>query len=291
MQERQAEKKILQQRLKDSGNKQISTVDEDARLLTKRGQTVAGYNVQTAVDSRHKLIVADEVTQEGNDTQQLAPMLEKAQEIVESDNLTGLGDSGYYNGSQLKICEEQNITVYVAIPGKSKKTAKQKRFTREQFKYDAEQDGYICPQGETLNRYGNLHRVNDKNHIRYKSKVAVCNQCSMREHCLTEKGKCKQIERCWEHADVVERHQARMKQNPQMMRKRGTLVEHPFGTLKHRAGMHHFLMRGLDKCRGEFSLMVLGYNFTRVLNILGVESLMDYCAQRQENVLKNVKYA
>ena len=82
-----------------------------------------------------------------------------------------------------------------------------------------------------------------------------------------------------------------MEQKPGIMKKRGALAEHPFGTLKHRAGMNHFLMRGLEKCRGEFSLMVLGYNFTRVLNILGVDALRDYCARRPGNTLRNVGYA
>ena len=67
------------------------------------------------------------------------------------------------------------------------------------------------------------------------------------------------------------------------MKKRSRLVEHPFGTLKHRAGMHHFLIRGFEKCQGEFSLMTLCYNFTRVLNLLAVETFRDdCCAQRFE---------
>lgn len=290
LKEKQAQKKALQQHLADSGNKQISTVDKDARLLTKRGQTIAGYNVQIAVDSKYKLIVAEEVTQDGNDTQLLAPMLEKAQAIIGSESLIGLGDSGYYNGSQLKECEDQNITVYVAIPDKSKKIGQQKRFTREQFVYDEEKDCYHCPQGESLKRNGNVVRKsNKKTYGLYKSKASVCNRCPLREHCLTQKTKLRQIER-WEHEAVIDRHQERMEENPQAMRQRGALVEHPFGTLKHRAGINHFLMRGLKKCRGEFSLMVLGYNFTRVLNILGSDFLRDYCVQRQENTLKNVSY-
>jgi transposase len=287
---KQAQKEALQQQLKDSGNKQISTVDKDARLLTKRGQTVPGYNVQIAVDSQHKLIVAQDVTQDGNDTQLLAPMLEKAQEIVDAENLIGLADSGYYNGTQLKACEDQNISVYVAIPDKSKKIARQQRFTREQFQYDKEQDCYYCPQGEPLKRCGKPRRqVNDKIYILYNSKRSVCNQCPVREHCLTQKAKLRKIER-WEHEAVIERHQERMKAKPEAMRQRGALVEHPFGTLKHRAGINHFLMKGLTKCRGEFSLMVLTYNFTRVLNILGSDFLRDYCIQRQENVLQSVNY-
>ena len=194
LKEKQAQKQALQQQLKDSGNKQISTVDKDARLLTKRGQTVAGYNVQIAVDSQHKLIVAEDVTQAGNDTQLLAPMLEKAQAIVEAENLTGLADSGYYNGTQLKACEDQNISVYVAIPDKSKKIAQQQRFTREQFQYDHEQDCYHCPQGKPLKRCGKPRQVNDKTYIIYKSKRSVCNQCPLREQCLSQKSMFRRID-------------------------------------------------------------------------------------------------
>lgn len=286
---KQAKKKAMQQQLKDSGDKQVSTVDKDARLLTKRGQTVAGYNVQIVVDDKHKLIVAEEVTQDGNDSHQLVPMLEKAQNILQSENLTGLADSGYYEGNQLKTCEEQNITVYVAIPDKSKAIAAKGRFTREQFSYDPEQDCYSCPQGNPLIASGKAHQKNGKWLTRYKSKATDCNQCPLREQCLGEKAAIKQIHR-WEHEAVVERHKQRMEQKPGIMKKRGALVEHPFGVLKQRAGMNHFLMRGLEKCRGEFSLMVLGYNFTRVLNILGVDALRDYCARRPGNTLRNMGY-
>lgn len=286
---KQAEKKALLQQLKDSGDKQVSTVDQDARLLTKRGQTVAGYNVQIVVDDKHKLIVAEEVTQDGNDVHQLAPMLEQAQSLLQSENLTGLADSGYYEGHQLKTCEDQNITVYVAIPDKSKAIAAKGRFTREQFSYDPEQDCYRCPQGNPLTASGKAHQKNGKWLTCYKSKAADCSQCPLREQCLTEKAAIKQIQR-WEHEAVIERHQQRMGQKPGIMKKRGALAEHPFGVLKHRAGMNHFLMRGLEKCRGEFSLMVLGYNFTRLLNILDVDTLRDYCARRPENRLRNEGY-
>jgi hypothetical protein len=150
LQEKQAEKKILQQHLNDSEQQQISSVDADARLLTKRGQTVTGYNVQIAVDSQHKLIVAQEVTQDGNDTQQLAPMLAKAQDILPSDHLMGLADAGFYDGNQLRTCEEQNISVYVPVPRYSSKAQRQGHFTREQFSYDADNNRYLCPQGNTL---------------------------------------------------------------------------------------------------------------------------------------------
>lgn len=293
LKEKQAQKQALQQKLKESGDKQISTVDEDARLLKKRGQTVAGYNVQIVVDDKHKLIVAEDVVQDGNDMGQLAPMLEKSQEILQAENLEGLGDSGYYSGEQIKTCEEQNISVYVAVPDKSKAMSKKGKFTREQFEYDAEQDCYECPQAEKLQRAGKPFKKStqdNKTYHRYKSNTKVCADCPLRENCLSNKAQYKQINR-WEHEEVVEVHKQRMTENPEKMRERSALAEHPFGTLKHRAGMNHFLMRGLDKCRCEFSLMVLGYNFVRLINLLGVKFLRDYCTQRQQNQLKNSQYA
>jgi transposase len=284
LRKKQKEKQALRDRLKAGGDKQISTVDADARLLSKRGQSVAGYNVQLVVDDKHKLIVAEAVTQDGNDLQQLSAMLNQAQEILGSEHLTGLADSGYFEGNQLKSCEDQDFTVYVAIPDKSKAVAAEGRLTREQFTYEAEQDHYRCPQGHLLSRCGKPRQKNAKWRMRYQSRPADCKDCLLREQCLTEKARFRQLYR-WEHEAVIERHRARMAQRPDVMKKRAALAEHPFGVLKHRAGMHHFLMRGLKKCRGELSLMVLGYNFTRVLNMLGIGALRDYCARRSGNTL------
>jgi hypothetical protein len=246
LKEKQAIKKALQKRLQEKDSKQLSTVDPDACLLSKRGPPIAGYNVQIAVDAKHKLIVAETVTQDGNDTQQLTPMIDKAQDILESTNLTVLVDSGYYEGNQIKQCEDQHIVAYVAISDKSKAIKAQGRYTRDQFSFNAETGIYTCPQGMPLTRYGTPHRINNKSYDRYKSKASACKQCPVRNPCLTDTATAKQLMR-WEHEEVAERHQARMQNSKGIVRQRGALVEHPFGTLKRRAGWDHFLMRGLKK--------------------------------------------
>lgn len=290
LQAKQAEKKVLQQQLEMSGEKQISTVDGDARLLTKNGQTTAGYNVQIAVDSRHKLIVAEDTTQDGNDTHQLAPMLEKSQQVLHSDNLEGIADSGYHNSTHIKTCEDRGIDVYIAGKTATSKASNQGRFARKDFIFDKENDVYHCPQGNRLTRRENPRVIAGKVCHWYRSSATVCHECPLRNQCLSDKGQNKQLQR-WEHEEFIEQHDKRVKQNPQKMRQRSALVEHPFGTLKHRAGINHFLMRGLKKCGGEFSLMVFAYNFTRVINILGINSIRDYCARRSEILLKNTQYA
>jgi hypothetical protein len=279
LKKRQADKKDLQDQLKASSDIQISTVDPDARLLSKRGQSTAGYNVQIAVDSRHKLLVAVEVTQAGNDTQQLMPMLEKVQEVLQSEQLVGLADSGYYSSEQLKLADEKGIVLYVPIPNKNGPIGKDGRYTRDQFTYDTEHDCYRCPQGQQIARCGTVYQQRNRKVLVYKSKYSICKSCPLRSQCLRENMVTKKLER-WEHEALVDQHRERMKTARPMMVKRSSYVEHPFGTLKHRAGMHHFLMRGLEKCRGELSLMALCYNFTRVLNILGVEAFRDHCDQR-----------
>lgn len=284
---RQAEKQALKKALEDSGEKQISTVDKEARLLKKGVETIAGYNGQTVVDSQHHIIVTEELTQDGNDMKQLAPMLIKAQAVLGSDNLKGLADAGYYNTQQIKTCVENKITPYVPIP---KAPSIKDRFNTEDFPYNAENNTYSCPQGHELTVRKNTTYNRGRKVYAYATRCSDCNSCPLKSRCLSESASYKKIQR-WEHQKVIDAHKKRMEQTPKAMRQRAALVEHPFGTLKQRAGMHHFLMRGLKKCSGEFSLMIFAYNFTRVLNTLDLNTFRDYCIQRQENEVKNSQYA
>jgi transposase len=268
-------------RLEESGATQLSRTDADARLLTKNSQTIAGYNVQIAVDDKHKLIVASEVVNDGNDSGQLYPMAKAAKEALEAETLTAVADVGYYNGETLKSCEEDGIVAYVPQATRTGRLAAQGRFSHEDFAYDAEQNAYRCPAG-TLLKPMNGFKINTggRREIRYVSRKSVCNACALRERCLTTKTARRTIYR-WEHEHVVDRHRARMKDADALMRRRAGLAEHPFGTLKCRAGYRHFLLRGFDRVRGEWSLMALCYNFTRVLSILGPDRLTNALASRQ----------
>lgn len=264
--------------LEENGETQYSGTDVDARLLSKNGQKVAGYNVQQSIDSKHKLIIAHEVTHDGNDVKQLLPMAEQTQAIVEQDTLTIVADAGYYNPEQIKACQDAGITPYVAIPDKSKAIKAQGRYTREQFQFNAEQNHYRCPAGQPLEQSGAPYHKRGRTLIRYTSKASDCGQCDLSAHCLTNKAKLKQLNR-WEHEHIIEAHRARMERNgKQMMRCRAGLAEHPFGTLKRWFGWEHFLVRGFSKVRGEMSIMVLSYNLMRVIRIIGLEAFREHCA-------------
>jgi transposase len=273
--EKRAQARADLDRLEQNGETQLSTTDADARLLSKRGQLVAGYNVQIAVDEKHKLIVASEVVNDGNDTGQLHEMAKAAKEALGAQTLEVVADTGYYNGSALKACEEDEIVPYVPPAKRTARLAAEGRFSHEDFAYDAAEDTYRCPAGGLLKPINGFKMNGSRREILYVSRKSVCDACPLRARCLTAKASRRTIYR-WEHEDVIDRHRVRMKDAGAQMRQRACLVEHPFGTLKCRAGYRHFLVRGFNKVRGEWSLMALCYNFARVLNILGFQGFIDY---------------
>jgi len=276
-------------KLADSGDGQISRTDPDARLLAKHGQIVAGYNVQIAVDDKHKLIVASEVVNEGNDTGQLHAMAEAAKAALGVAALTAVADAGYYNGETLKACEDAAITAYVPPPDRGQRLKAQGRFSVEDFGDDAAADVYRCPADAELRpMHGQKRQASGKMAIRYASRRSVCRTCPLRARCLAGTRQRREIER-WTDEDVIERHRARMRlAGEDMMRRRKALAEHPFGTLKCRAGYRHFLVRGFDKVRGEWSLMALCYNFSRVLRIIGLDRWKARLAQRAGKPLRRL---
>ena len=274
-------KKALQERMEASGESQISEVDADARLLRKGDKTAGGYNCQIAVDDKHKLIVAVDVVQDGNDTRQLEPMMTQSRAATGSARLSGLADAGYFSGEQLKSCEAQGMEVYLPIPKHASRKGTGGRFGSEDFRYDAQDDTVVCPAGQRLVRSGSASNKG-KLYFNYRTTAAVCRECSLSGRCLAKRESRRRVQR-WEHADVIDRHRQKMRASAQLMRRRGALVEHPFGTIKRWAGMDHFLMRGLVKCRGEFSLMTLSTNFKRVVNVLGGAAFTEYCRHKQRS--------
>jgi transposase len=261
-------------RLEESDKTQLSKTDPDARLLVKNGQGITGYNVQAVVDEKHKLIVASEVVNDSSDVGQLYAMAKAAKEALNAEALQVLADEGYYSSLELKACEDDRITAYVPVPEGNGRLEKEGRFSLKDFRYDAAADAYHCPARKLLHQMpGRFQNTSGRTEIRYASSTTTCRRCRLRARCLSSKASRRTIGR-WEHEDVLDRHRARMQGADGLMRRRSGIVEHPFGTLKCRAGYRHFLVRGFNKVRGEWSLMVLCYNFTRALNILGIERFM-----------------
>ncbi|HEY6073023.1 MAG TPA: IS1182 family transposase [Anaerolineales bacterium] len=271
-------------KLSTSGEKQLAEVDEDARLLSKNGQIMAGYNVQTVVDEKHKLLVTCAVTQDGNDTQQLAPMAKQAKQVLGVSHLEVVSDAGYNNFDQIKECLDAQITPYVPEPDRNTRFGAQGRFTRDHFTYQADQDCYTCPAGRTLVHEGEMVR-HGQVRCCYRSQPAICATCLLKTQCLSTRCRYRSLFR-WEHEEIIEAHRHRMAHTGRAkMALRACLSEHPFGTLKRWCGWDHFLLRSLPKVKAEMELWMLGYNFKRVLSILGIAKFMEYCLHRAQTRL------
>lgn len=237
--------------------------DPDCVMLTGKGATMAGYNVQQAVDTRHKLIVAHEVGTQRNDHRCLEPMARAAQQALGAESLTAIADTGYMNGAQAQACEERNITPVVPMPEVVNARA-DNLYPKTQFVYDKLTDTYRCPAGELLSRYKRDHKAKTDYYW-----TRACMSCAMKLKCTTSKRR--SIARSW-YADAAERAHQRA-QDRGFMRLRNATAEHPFGNLK--AMMPGgFLTRTLPKVQGEMALAVLTYNLKRTLSILGFEQLM-----------------
>jgi hypothetical protein len=253
-----------------SEDKQISLTDPDARSMATsgKGSGIVGYNVQSAVDTEHHLIITHEVTNVGTDRSQLAHVAKETKATLEADNLDVVADRGYFNGEEILACEKAGITVTLPKPMTSNAKT-EGRFGKQDFVYVAADDLYRCPAGERLT-YRYTNEEDGKTLRRYWT--TACQTCALKAQCTT--GRERRISR-WEHEAVLETVQARLDQNPNKMRVRRQTVEHPFGTIKAWMGATHFLMRTLPKVATEMALHVLAYNMKRVMRILGVGGLMD----------------
>jgi transposase len=248
----------LNTQMMQTEDKQISLTDPDARSMATsgRGSGLVGYNVQSAVDTRHHLIVTHEVTNVGSDRSQLSRMSEQARAAIGSEAIEAVADRGYYSGEEIVACEQAGITVYLPKPMTSGLLAKG-RFGKQDFVYVTADDVYLCPAGEQLT----YHYTNEEaGKMLRRYWTTACQGCALKGQCTT--GKERRISR-WEHEAVLEAVQARLERNPTKMRERRQTVEHPFGTIKSWMGATHFQMKTLKNVSTEMALHVLAYNMKR----------------------------
>jgi transposase len=270
LQQRKAKYQALKQGMKESGAKQVSLTDRDARsMVMHHGSTEVGYNVQTAVDEKHQLIVEHEVTNDPTDHAHLAEMALRAQETLDVEQLEVVADMGYYDGAEVKQCAEAGIKTYIPKPLTSV-NRKRGLFTKQDFVYDEAKDCYRCPAGEELTYRYESFELNRQ--IRYYA-TPKCLSCPIKQQCTTNQ-RGRRISR-WVDEKLLEDMARRVRARPELMRRRQQLSEPPFGTIKRAMNQGYFLMKGLDKVGAEMSLTVLSYNLKRAINILGVKKLIE----------------
>ena len=284
MQEQMRELEVIEAEVEVHPDKQVSRTDPDSRSMTKAGGgTEVGYNVQVAVDGEHHMIVAHEATKDPTDRAQLSSMAKQAKAAVrgeesgstdkaeapaEEEAFTVVADAGYYKGEEIVACQDQGITPLVPKVDTSGKRTKG-QFTREMFRYDEDNNVYRCPAGQDLS-YSFSTKEKDK--LLHVYMTNQCQGCELKAKCTTGKGR--RIRR-WEHEHRLEAAAAALKRQPDAMRLRKQIVEHPFGTIKHWMGATHFVMKRLENVQAEMSLYVLGYNLKRAIAVLGMPKLME----------------
>lgn len=273
----------MQRQLQQSGEVQISTSDPESRqMITRNNITEVAYNIQSTVDAKHNIPIDYKVTNQ-NDSKAMGSMVRRAKTILGTKKLKALYDKGYHTGSELAYADKHGIEVIVAFPAVASH-APEIRFDVEHFKYDKNADHYICPEGKILTTNGswyNKNRGKSFNKVKhYKTKA--CFECACFSRCTKNKNG-RLIERS-EHANLIDANKERLEQNMELYRKRQSIVEHPYGTIKRQWGFCHVLTKKtIQHAQADVGLMFTAYNLRRLFNLIDKNNLKAYliglCAQ------------
>ena len=274
LEERRQEYIKAQNRMKETGQKEVSLTDPDSRLMKIDSQKLdVCYNVESVVDSKNHLVVDYDVTNDANDRYQLARMAQRAKETLQVERLDVTADKGFCTGSELKECEENGITTYVAIPAETMPNKRlgvpEPEFYSQRFLYDPLTDVYVCPANQEMRfwkgRWKNRGRL-------YRTEA--CSACPLRSRCT--RNKLGRIIYRSEYQDVIDRLRARQREGEGLdkLNRRKEIVEHPFGTIKRAFNQAYLLLKGLRKVNGEVGFTMLAYNMLRAINILGIKRLI-----------------
>lgn len=265
-QKKQAQAQERLTALKGSGEKQLSATDPDSRGMKGNYGHMVGYNVQGAVDAKHHLLVVLEATNEPADQGQLPSVAQAAKEELQIEQAQVVADGGYFKNPDIKACQEMGMEPHVREP-----LTPSRYYSKKEFVYDAAGDLYRCPAGAELKR---RRQVEDKGTIRFNyDHPAACAGCAQRARCT---GTAYRTVSRWEHEESIERMRKQIAAAPEKLAARKTLIEHPWGTVKHLLP-GGFLLKGLQKVGAELSLVHWAYNLKRALAIVGLEKLMAAC--------------
>jgi len=270
LRERKRKLRALGKQMDQSGQTQVSLTDPDSRSMPagKGHGTDVAYNVQVTVDSKHKLILDHEVTNDPTDRNHLSRMAIRAKDLLGTRQLEAVADMGYYDGQEVKACAQAGIKAYVPKPITSANRSLG-LFTKEDFRYDTRRDRYRCPAGQYLTfRFQTRELDRD---VRYYATPA-CAGCRLRAKCTRNAGG-RRITRSVDEV-FLEAMERRVRAHPEKFKRRKGMVEHPFGTIKRGMNQGYFLTQGLKNVGTEMSLSVLAYDLLRAINILGVPRMI-----------------
>lgn len=276
--------------IEEMGITQYNRTDADAKLMTKPSHNLMAHNVQIVVDNKFKFIVATQVSSDRNDNGKLYDMAKEAQEITQNDNMTIVADTGYYSAKEIDKCQNDGIDAVVAIPNTQKAQKDKGLYSQSDFIYDKESDSFTCPNKQILTKSPSVTKRESGKSYFYRAGSKVCKACPLRDKCIPEKTAYKSVT-VSEYFDVVEKYKDKMKteKSKKLIKKRGSIVEHPFGTIKQDLGWSHFLVRGNEKVSGENALIMFSYNFRRLLNLIGIALFRKLIIALKEGNIQEIK--
>jgi hypothetical protein len=267
--ERKEQYEQYKQQLEESGENELSAVDPDARLMgNNRGGVEVAYNVQSAVDGKHDIILEFDVSMNPSDQHQLSKMAKKVMRNLKLKKITALADKGYYNGADLAKLKKMKVKAIVSKQKPSDSKEISPEFRTENFKYNQKTDTYTCPAGNELQ----AHSKKDTDRRKFFNKE-ICASCNRRSECITGDSKYRTISRS-QYSKIYEEADKRFAENKELYTRRQQIVEHPFGTIKHTMHGGYFLLRTRRKVCAEVALLFLGYNLKRAVKVLGFEGIM-----------------
>jgi len=273
---RKQDYKQKQEQLVQSGEPQLSTSDPDSRqLMTRNNICEVAYNVQTTVDAKHHVLIDYKVTN-NNDSRAMSAMLRRTKTILGTTAFTALYDKGYHTGIEIKKALDMGIEIMVAVPGTSS-NAPDERYNMSRFIYQEDKDAYLCPEQQALTTNGNWYqKTKENNHYLVKHyKTSACTDCPARALC-TKNIKGRMIERS-EYAAYVETNRLNIEAKPEVYKKRQSIVEHPYGTIKRQWGFYYIITkRGIKRASADAGLMFVAYNLKRLISIMGSDGLTRY---------------
>jgi hypothetical protein len=278
LKERTIKYDTLQQQLDNTDDKQISTTDAESRsIIIVKNIVEVAYNVQNGVDDKHNLIVHTEATNsnDGKALHKAATQTKQNIQLQKEDALMILADKGYHTGAELQQCQHDNMITHVAYKEQPGVKHIANEFLAESFSYNKQADAYTCPAGAVLTSLGTWHNKKGEAHetsYRFKTyRTNACKTCALRNQCTKLP---KRIIQRSEYQDAVDINDNNIKKNPQYYKRRQSICEHPFGSIKRHWGFTHTLLKGLQKVNGEMNLIMFCYNFMRTKNILGFDKML-----------------
>ena len=276
--------------LKSLNKTQYNRTDPDATIMSKPAHNLMAYNSQICVDDKFKFIVATDVTSSGSDKQELHKMALQTREVIDNPELIITADKGYSSAIEIKKCIDDGINTVIPLVRTGRELKNKGKFTKDMFIYDKDKDAYICPNNKLISKTSSLNQSYARTMYLYRSSQTDCNTCPIKDKCLGEKTKNKQTQR-WEHQELLDTYNAKMQtdESKAIIKKRSSIVEHPFGTIKRTLGWDHFLVRTKKKVLGENALIMFTYNFKRLLNLIGIALFKKLCKAIKENDLTQIK--